>query len=102
MASLILWHFLILKEGLALNLKAILLLGEDPLGKQGQDYGLWSILALIVTSLLRGRRGMEAAFLMGQSLTPRQQAGLGLRHGRTPCHATLTQTLRVIGATGAG
>lgn len=79
-----------------MNLKASLQQVADPRGKQGQDYRLWSILALIVVSLLCGRRGMKAAFLLGRSLTKRQQAGLGFRHGRTPCHATLTETLRVV------
>jgi hypothetical protein len=37
----------------------------DPRGKQGQDYFLWSILGLIVVSLLCGRRGMLAAFHLG-------------------------------------
>jgi hypothetical protein len=36
----------------------------DPRGKQGQDYLLRSILRLIVVSLLCGRRGMKAAFLL--------------------------------------
>jgi hypothetical protein len=95
-ANLIRKGFLIRKEALALNLKAILQRVSDPRGKQGQDYRLWSILSLIVVSLLCGRRGMKAAFLLGRGLTKRQQAGLGFRHGRTPCHATLTETLRVI------
>ena len=76
-----------------LNMKAILLQVADPRGKQGQDYRLWSILALIVVSLLCGRRGMKAAFLFGRSLTRRQQVGPGFRHGRTLSPAMLTETL---------
>ena len=44
------------------------------------------------------RRGMKAAFLLGRSLSRRQKAELGFIRGTTPCHATLTETLRVIDA----
>jgi hypothetical protein len=81
-----------------MQLKTILRQIPDPRGKQGQDYTLWSILNLIVVSLLCGRRGMKAAFLLGRSLTRRQKAKLGFIRGTTPCHATLTETLRVIDA----
>lgn len=81
-----------------MQLKTILLQVPDPRGKQGQDYLLGSILGLIVVSLLCGRRGMKAAFLLGRGLTRRQMAQLGFIRGTTPCHATLTETLRVIDA----
>jgi hypothetical protein len=68
----------------------------DPRGKQGQDYFLWSILGLIVVSLLCGRRGMLAAFHLGRSLNKRQRLALGFTKGVTPCHAMLTETLRAI------
>ena len=67
----------------------------DPRGRQGRDYALWSILGLIVVSLLNGRKGMKAAFELGRSLTRKERAKLGF-FGATPCHATLTETLRVI------
>jgi len=67
----------------------------DPRGRQGRDYPLWSILALIVVSLLNGRKGMKAAFELGRSLNARQRSLLGFGRN-TPCHATLTETLRVI------
>ena len=41
---------------------------------------------------------MKAAFLPGRSLSRRQKADLGFIRGTTPCHATLTGTLRVINA----
>ena len=41
---------------------------------------------------------MKAAFLLGRSLSRRQKAELGFIRGTTPCHATLTETLRVIDA----
>jgi hypothetical protein len=85
-------------EALALQLKAILQRVPDPRGKQGQDYKLWSILGLIILSPLCGRRGMKAAFVLGRSLTRRQKARLGFVRGKSPCHATLTETLRVIDA----
>jgi len=81
-----------------MQLKMILRQVPDPRGRQGQDYMLWSILGLIVVSLLCGRRGMKAAFLLGRSLTRRQKAHLGFVRGTTPCHATLPETLRVIDA----
>jgi predicted transposase YbfD/YdcC len=70
----------------------------DPRGKQGQDYALWSILSLIVVSLLCGRRGLMAAFRLGRGLTPAQRRALGFMKGTTPCHATLTETVRAIEA----
>ena len=80
--------------GVRLNLRLIFERVPDPRGRQGRDYPLWSILALIVVSLLNGRKGMKAAFELGRSLNSRQRAALGFA-ARTPCHATLTQTLRV-------
>jgi hypothetical protein len=79
-----------------MNLRSILQQIPDPRGKQGQDYRLWSILGLIVVSILCGRRGMKAAFLLGRSLSRRQRAELGFPRDRTPCHATLTETLRIL------
>ena len=79
-----------------MNLRSILQRIPDPRGKQGQDYRLWSIFGLIVVSTLCGRRGMKAAFLLGRSLNRRQRAELGFPRDRTPCHATLTETLRVL------
>ena len=81
-----------------MNLKIILREVPDPRGKQGRDYRLWSILGLIVVSLLCGRRGLRAAFFLGRGLSLRQRRSLGFSNGKTPCHATLTETLRVIDA----
>jgi hypothetical protein len=81
-----------------MNLKAALEQVPDPRGRQGRDYRLWSVLALIIVSLLSGRRGMKAAFLLGRSLTREQKRQLGFSRGHTPCHATLTETLRVLDA----
>lgn len=78
-----------------MNLRLILERVLDPRGRQGRDYPLWSILALIVVSLVSGRKGMKAAFELGRSLNSRQRAALGFT-ATTPCHATLTQTLRAI------
>ena len=79
-----------------MNLRAVLQQVPDPRGKQGQDYRLWSILSLIAVSLLCGRRGLRAAFFLGRSLNKRQRSALGFVTGKTPCHATLTETLRAI------
>lgn len=79
-----------------MKLRTMLQNVPDPRGKQGQDYFLWSILGLIVVSLLCGRRGMLAAFHLGRCLNKRQRVALGFTKGVTPCHATLTETLRAI------
>lgn len=79
-----------------MKLRSVLRNVPDPRGKQGQDYFLWSILGLLVVSMLCGRRGCLAAFRLGRSLNARQRSKLGFMKGTTPCHATLTETLRVI------
>jgi len=48
-----------------MGLRELLERVPDPRGLQGRDYALWSILALIVVSLLNGRKGMRAAFELG-------------------------------------
>jgi hypothetical protein len=68
----------------------------DPRGGRGRDYRLSSLLALIVVSLLCGRKDMMAAFRLGRTLTSAQREELGFAKGNTPCHATLTETLRVL------
>src|SRR5271168_5521875 len=81
-----------------MELKKVLERIPDPRGRQGRDYRLWSILGLILVSMLCGRRGMKAAFLLGRSLTRMQKRQLGFMRGHTPCHATLTETLRILDA----
>jgi hypothetical protein len=81
-----------------MQLKTILRPIPDPRGKQGQDDRLGAIPSLIVVSLLGGRRGMKAAFLLGRSPGRRQKAELGFIRKTMPCHATPTETLRVIDA----
>jgi Transposase DDE domain len=39
---------------------------------------------------------LRAAFFLGRSLNKRQRSALGFMYGKTPCHATLTETLRAI------
>ena len=81
-----------------MELKKVLEQIPDPRGRQGRDYRLWSILGLILVSMLCGRRGMKAAFLLGRSLTRVQKRQLGFMRGYTPCHVTLTETLRILDA----
>lgn len=81
-----------------MNLKSVLREVPDPRGKQGRDYRLWSILGLILVSILCGRRGIRAAFFLGRRLNERERRSLGFSNGKTPCHATLTETLRAIDA----
>ena len=80
-----------------MELKKVLERIPDPRGRQGRDYRLWSILGLILVSILCGRRGMKAAFHLGRSLTREQKRQLGFMRG-IPCHATLTETLRILDA----
>jgi predicted transposase YbfD/YdcC len=53
-------------------------------------------LNLIVVGFLCGKRGLMAVFRMGRSLNATQRSCLGFVGGRTPCHATLTETVRVL------
>ena len=69
---------------------------HDPRGKQGQDYPLWAILNLIIVGFLCGRRGLRAVFRLGRSLNATQRSKLGFVGGRTPCHGTFTETLRIL------
>jgi len=85
-----------------LQLREVLQRVPDPRGRQGRDYLLWSFLALIILSMLTGRRGMKAAFLLGRGLSRRQLAQLGFARGTSPCHATLTEVLRIIDAQALG
>jgi predicted transposase YbfD/YdcC len=71
---------------------------RDPRGKQGQDYQLWAILNLIIVGFLCGRRGLRAVFRLGRSLNATQRSKLGFVDGRTPCHGTFTETLRILAA----
>ena len=90
-------QFLILKGFLIrgnpdMSLRSVLEQIRDPRGKQGQDYRLWSILSLIVLSMVCGRRGMKAAFLLGRSLSRRQRAVLGMRVSRRQCGEERTRS----------
>lgn len=78
-------------------LKEILKQVPDPRGRKGRDYELWSILSLILLGFLCGRRGLLSVYHMGQRLTKEQRHALGFRR-RMPCHATLTETMRIIDA----
>lgn len=79
-----------------MKLKARLQKVRDPRGKQGQDYPLWAILNLIIVGFLCGRQGLMAVFRLGRSLNATQRSKLGFVGGRTPCHGTLTETLRML------
>lgn len=85
-----------------MQLRELLKQVPDPRGRQGRDYFLWSLLSLMVLSMMTGRRGMRAAFRLGRTLSRRQLAQLGFVRGTSPCHATLTETLRVIDAQALG
>lgn len=78
-------------------MKELLKQVPDPRGRCGRDYELWSILSLILVGFLCGYRGLLSVYHMGLRLTKEQQRQLGFRR-RMPCHATLTETMRVIDA----
>jgi hypothetical protein len=47
--------------------------------------------------MISGRKGMRAAFRLGRGLSRKQLTRLGFRRDRSsPCHATFTQTLRIL------
>jgi hypothetical protein len=69
----------------------------DPRGKKGRQHRLEAIVGLMLLSMLSGRRGMLAAHRLGRSLPRRELNRLGFRRDRaSPCHATLTETLRIL------
>ena len=79
------------------SVRSVLQEVPDPRGKKGQLHRLEAILGLILLSMLSGRKGMKAAFHLGRSLSRKQLDRLGVRRDRkSPCHATLTETLRVL------
>ena len=58
---------------------------------------LHALMGLMLLSMLSSRKGMMATFRLGRGLTARQLRRLGFRPGHaSPCHATLTETLRVL------
>ena len=72
----------------------------DPRGKQGLEHPLHALPGLMLLSMLSGRKGMMAAGQQGRGLTARQLRRPGFRPGlASPCHATLTETLRVLDPT---
>ena len=79
------------------TLRTILRQVPDPRGKQGRRHPLEALLGLMLLSMLSGRKGMLAACTLGRSLTRRQLRRMGFREGHgSPCHATLTETLRAL------
>ncbi|MEJ2327167.1 MAG: ISAs1 family transposase [Chromatiaceae bacterium] len=79
------------------SVRSILREIPDSRGKKGRLHRLEAILGLILLSMLTGRKGMMAAFRLGRSLSRSQLNRLGFRRDRqSPCHATLTETLRGI------
>ena len=82
------------------SVQSVLRQVPDPRGKQGLKHPLHALLGLMLLSMLSGRKGMLAAFHLGRGLTARQLRRLGFRPGlASPCHATLTETLRILDPT---
>ena len=81
------------------SVRSVLRQIPDPRGKKGRLHRLEAIIGLILLSMLSGRRGMLAAHRLGRSLSRRELNRLGFRRDRaSPCHATLTETLRILDA----
>ncbi len=79
------------------SVRSVLFEIPDPRGKQGLQHPLEALLGLMLLSILSGRKGMRAAFRLGRRLRRSQLTRLGFRRYRkSPCHATLTETLRII------
>jgi hypothetical protein len=79
------------------SVRTVLRQVPDPRGKQGRQHPLDALLGLILLSILSGRKGMQAAFRLGRCLSRKQLTRLGFRRDRSsPCHATFTQTLRIL------
>jgi hypothetical protein len=82
-----------------ISIKSVLRQVDDPRGKQGLQHPLEALLGLILLSMLSGRKGMRSAFRLGRTLSRRQLDLLGFRRKRaSPCHATFTETLRILDA----
>ena len=80
-----------------ISVRSVLRQVPDPRGKQGLQHPLEALLGLILLSMLSGRKGMRAAFRLGRSLSRRQLNLLGFRRNvSSPCHATFTETLRIL------
>lgn len=80
-----------------ISVRSVLREIPDTRGKKGRLHRLEAILGLILLSMLTGRTGMMAAYRLGRTLSRSQLNRLGFRRDRqSPCHATLTETLRGI------
>ena len=80
-----------------ISVRSVLREIPDPRGKKGRLHRLEAILGLILLSMLSGRKGMKSAFHLGRGLSRKQLDRLGVRRDRkSPCHATLTETLRAL------
>jgi hypothetical protein len=80
-----------------ISVRSVLRQIPDPRGKKGRQHRLEAIVGLMLLSMLSGRRGMLAAHRLGRSLPRRELNRLGFRRDRaSPCHATLTETLRIL------
>lgn len=68
---------------------------EDPRDASGRRYPLGSVMKLLVSALLCGRKSLAQIVLWGRSLSPQTLESLGF-HNKVPCVATLSNLLRRI------
>ncbi len=82
------------------SVQSVLRQVPDPRGKQYLKHPLHALLGLMLLSMLSDHKGMMATGQQGRDLTVRQLRRPGFRSGlASPCHATLTETLRVLDPT---
>jgi len=68
---------------------------EDPREASGRRYPLESVMKLLVSGLLCGRKSLAQIVLWGRSLSPKALELLGFKN-KVPCVATLSNLLRRI------
>lgn len=68
---------------------------EDPRMRSGRRYALSSVMKLLLTGLLSGRRSLAQIVLWARSLPPQTLVSLGFSKN-VPCVATLSNLLRRI------
>jgi hypothetical protein len=66
--------------------------------RKGRRYSLASILTLSIAAMLCGADDLLAIHRFGRRLTPKGLEMLGIRHGKSPAHATLHYVFAAIAA----
>ena len=78
-----------------MNLEECLGRIEDPREASGRRYALISVMKLLLSGLLCGRKSLAQIILWGRSLSPKALESLGFKL-KVPCVATLSNLLKRI------